>query len=407
MTELVRRLGRAAALSLCALLGACATAAFDEAQTRYRAGDPVGAVALLDQAAERDQIPARDTLLLHLERGLMLHRAGDYERSAQAFVEADRLIEASETISLSGQATALLSNDWSQAYPGEYSERLWSHSYAMMSFLMAGRAQGAAVEARRALKVLEAYPEALSGAHFSRALIGLSFEMAGQYNDAYVAYRALHRQLPESRALALATYRAARAVASSDGVAEWRDRVPAPLWQAYANSGPEAVLLLSAGRAPVKISSSLVYYDERLSFPAYLPNNHRFAELQIRDGQGVAQPFERVSTDTYAVSVAALDRRGAKMLAKAALRGKIKHELVDDLADRDETAAQVLNLVFFLLEEADTRSWQSLPARLTLARVPLRPGQSELQVQLGGERRTLSLDPQAGARPQLFSLHFP
>ncbi|MGB0866747.1 MAG: hypothetical protein ACPGSC_09575, partial [Granulosicoccaceae bacterium] len=363
-------------------------------------------VAVLDRAAQQDQIPARDILLLHLERGLMLHRAGAYEQSALAFVEASRTLEEKQTISISEQTRSFVSNDWSKSYLGEYSERLWAHSYAMMSFLMLGEAESAAVEARQAVAVLEAYPEPLRGANFTRALIGLSFEMAGQYNDAYVAYRALHQQMPNSPAFALATYRAARQVASSEGMAEWRDKISVPLWQSYASGGPEAVLLLSVGRGPVKTSSSLIYRDERLSFPSYLAVPQVHASLSIIDNDRQSPPFERVSTDVYALSAASLSHRGKQVLAKAAVRGRIKHELVKDLRRQDETAAEVLNVLFFLLEEADTRSWESLPARLSLLRVPLQPEQTTLTVQLGTETRVLKIDPAKGQQPQIFSIHF-
>lgn len=395
-----------AAWVLCLLLSGCAATVFDQARSHYYAGDPVAGVAVLDQAVQTDEIPSRDTLLLHLERGLMLHRAGLYEESAKAFVQASGYIKEHETISASEQTRSLLSNDWSKSYVGEYNEQLWAHSYAMMSFIMLGEAESAAVEARQALHVLTAHPEPLHNAAFTRGLIGLSFELAGQHNDAYVAYRSLHENNPDSQVFALSTFRAARKVASVEGATKWRKRIPGDLWNKYSKRGPEAVLLLSVGRGPIKRSGSLVYGTERLAFPVYTPVLQAYDDLHIRGANNESVPFERVSTDINSVAVAALEDRGKRVLAKAILRGKVKHDLVKNLSSHDETAAQVLKFVFFLLEEADTRSWQSLPGHLNLVRVPLVAGQTELKVQLGNQEKRLVLDPAKEQNPQVFSLRF-
>ena len=104
-----------------------------------------------------------------------------------------------------------------------------------------------------------------------------------------------------------------------------------------------------------------------------------YGSLSISDESGHGLPIQRLSTDTYTIASAALAERGKLVLAKSVLRGRVKHELVKNLRDDDQAAAEVLNLVFFLLEEADTRSWQSLPARLSLLRVPLNKGQKQLR----------------------------
>lgn len=397
---------RCVGLILCVSLSGCATAVFDEARSQYYAGDPVAGVALLDQAVQEDKIPERDSLLVFLERGLMLHRAGLYEESAKAFVQASAYIDQNQKISISEQSKSLLANDWSKTYFGEYSEQLLTHSYAMMSFIMAGKPEAAAVEARQALQVLDEHGDALQADTFSRALIALSFELAGQYNDAYVAYRALHELLPNDNAFAYAAYRAAQKVASTDGEANYRERIPKELWQRYESSGAEAILLLSEGRGPRKASSSMYYLNGRVSFPVYVAPGRTIARLTLSDESAHTLPIQRVSTDIYTVSSAALAERGKSVLAKAALRVGVKHELVSNLRDNNQAAGEVLNVLFFLLEEADTRSWQSLPARLSLVRVALAPGQKVLKVKLGGDERVLSVDASQTKTPQVFSLHF-
>ena len=132
------------------------------------------AADILDRAAE--DIPARDRLIFFMESGTVLHHAGDYPRSIHEFLKASRLMEQQDVISVSRQTASLLINDWLTEYKGEYSERLWVHTYLMMNFLLIGEYESALVEANQALKLFDKYPEALARDYFTRALIALCFD---------------------------------------------------------------------------------------------------------------------------------------------------------------------------------------------------------------------------------------
>ena len=179
---------RTALLSLMVLLQACATSgALNVARDQFRHGSAQEALQTLSEA----NVSRRDRLLLYLDRGLVAQAAGEFETSIAAFDSALRLVDELDYVSLRDQSSALLTSDWATRYSGEYSERLWIHTFQMLNFLLIDEPQGAAVEARRAVAVYEEHGDVLKQDVFTRALMALSFAAAGQNDSASVEYRRL------------------------------------------------------------------------------------------------------------------------------------------------------------------------------------------------------------------------
>ena len=58
----------------------------------------------------------------------------------------------------------------------------------------------------------------------------------------------------------------------------------------------------------------------------------------------------------------------AKETARVVAKEAIAHNIDDPLAEL------LVRVVFLIMEEPDTRSWQTLPAYLAMIRIPLQPG---------------------------------
>ena len=166
----------------------------NQASRSYYAGQPQHALDLLEKG---DHLGQRNQLLFLLEKGVVLHQLGDYQQSVNQFLKAAQMIDQFEVVSLSEQAGSLVTNEWMTRYQGEYSERLWVHSYLMMNYLLLGKYDDALVEAKQALDRLQQNPKALNGDYFTRALIALCFANLGEDNDAYLVYRKLAEDLPD------------------------------------------------------------------------------------------------------------------------------------------------------------------------------------------------------------------
>ncbi|MEM6987564.1 MAG: hypothetical protein AAF499_13615, partial [Pseudomonadota bacterium] len=321
----------AAALALASLVG-CATPAFDQARALHHGGDSQAALVYLEEA--EPDIPDRDRLVLLLERGTLELYNGRFDDAAKSFVAAVDYIDDQDRISVSDEARALLSNEATKRYTGETSERLLAHTYAMLSFLLAGNPESAAVEARRATKRLESEKDTLANAQFSRAVIALTFEMAGQYNDAYVSARALPEDvLPATRV------RLAQRLGSGETQAE----VPTDLQNAYANAAGEVILVVSSGQVSRKYSSHLTNgIDWHIAFPGYTDYPPLIPTTRVTYDSEDTAVAERASSDINSLARESLEARAGRLLLRQGLRLTAKRKVIDELRSNDNVGSQLL-----------------------------------------------------------------
>jgi uncharacterized protein len=149
----------------------------------------IGAVRRKGSASPGDQ------LLRVLYEGAAYYYAADYAAAGRAFDRAYHITEDRFTRSVSRGAASLLTNDRALPYIPPRTERLMVHYYAALGHLRAGDETAAAVEARRLAALLameqsrEQSRERARTLAFFRYFTGVVFEMAGEWNDADVAYR--------------------------------------------------------------------------------------------------------------------------------------------------------------------------------------------------------------------------
>lgn len=393
------------------VLAGCSTTTLDKARLQYAAGDAQAALQTLGDGSE---IAARDKLLYWLERGLILHDEGDYELSAEALLRAAEYLEDNDYVSISGEAKALLANDWARRYKGEYSEQLWVHTYLMMNFLSLGRYDSAAVEARRAVARIEDREDLLQHDAFTRALIGLSFEVAGQLNSAYIEYGKLDELLDDAPAPLLSTLALlAQRLGFSDAARNYQLRMADNRVRAPAEAESEVVVFLSTGQLPLKVSSSLfTSYERRVAFPQYLPDQQASPTVTVRvDGEPCDCAI--VQSNLGQLARDSLHTRGLALTARLLARSAAKEAFADNLAKNDELAGEIARVLLFVLEEADTRGWNSLPGHLVLIRVPVDSGAEQVVVEsntapplvidtsglAAGERRFVTVREQGAVAP--------
>ena len=359
---------RVVLLIFVAALQACATSGvLNVARDQFRHGSTSEALQTLAEA----DVSRRDRLLLYLDRGMIAQAAGRYEDSVAAFERATRLIDELDYVSVRDQSAALISSDWATRYSGEYSERLWVHTFQMLNFLMLDLPQEAAVEARRAVALYEKYGDVLKQDIFTRSVMALSFMAAGQRDSAGVEYRKLTQDfgLPQPASLS-------------------------------ANQS-ELILFIATGFITPKLPGDLfISVDARISFPYYPPFSENPPTVQVlEDNQSL--PLQHANSVLAAISSQALADRGKRIAARQALRVAAKYNISESIKDHDALVGGIVKLMFLAIEQADTRSWETLPAYLTLVRVPLTPGAHSLTLQINGsdsssgfvaQRRTLDID---------------
>jgi len=186
-------------LLLALLLNACGPAVNRYAliDASLRAGDTHRADAIVEQAQK--EYGAKNQVLYRMDRGMTLHLARRYEESTAVLDKAEQEVEQLYTRRVSTQVKAFLYNDSELPFEGAAYEQIMLNVVKALNYAVAGNVQEALVEARRVdhrLNVLadqtEGTPDAYRDDGLARYLSGVLFEAAGEFNDAFIAYRKAH-----------------------------------------------------------------------------------------------------------------------------------------------------------------------------------------------------------------------
>jgi hypothetical protein len=378
-----------------------------------------------------------------LQRGHVLHYAGRFEESNAAFQEAEDLAAALYTRSISQAAASLVVNDLTVDYRGKPHELAMVPFYRAFNYLSLGDRDAAQVEARKATLALAAAVEAtlreierpedreaarrLQDSGFLHWFSGLLFESEGAANDSFVAYRNAARAYLAGGELTgvappVALGRDLERVGFAHGfrseVEELRTASPAlfpPPGSAPADgAGGEVVIVLESGwvatRDQVMLNVPILDVDHH-----YGSNDDWARELVNRASPGWSSGYDvdieywltvavpvmappttgqvtavRLSAEHATVTSEPADdlsRRASatfeaergQILFRTFVRALAKYALAQAAENEDETAGMIVNLLGVLTERADTRSWLTLPDRLSIARVRLPGGRHKLR----------------------------
>jgi hypothetical protein len=373
-----------------------------------------------------------DALLRALYAGTVAYHAEDFAAAATAFATADSIDEARETLRVSREALALVTNDRVRPYVASPTERLFVRYYAMLAAVRRGDRTAAAVEARRLGQLLERAAPGLDAREAPthavlREVAGAVFEAAGEWNDAAVSYRnaSLLRGAPREAMDSLVvrppppdSVRIVEVV--EDGfVAHRVDRgllvgpslLRGPGWPASRQRAtdpgglarqvlaeldalPGGGLFMPVGGAgPLVLGTGRRGGWLRLSWPVLQPSEATgwgmggaagaSGAQAVSAGDGVAGLREAsagpdaagpgsataVSADVSQAIGADLARQRVAMATRLLARALAKAAIADAVGERHgELAAAAVSLAGAALERADTRSWVLLPATVSVHR---------------------------------------
>lgn len=368
----------AALLCAAVLLQGCASSgSLYDARSQFYSGQPQAALETLNT----ETVSSRNRLLAHLDHGLIAHTAGNYKESITAFKNASALLNKINFIGIREQSASLVTNDWATAYKGEYSERLWIHSFQMMNFLLLGDPEGAAVEARQALQVYAKHGGALKTDWFSRALMAMSFEAAGKPDSAHIEYKKLLDDINDGSGIARRAWQNARRLGREQDASQFKNHIITHA--STGNDNGELVIFVQTGAIPRKIAGEILVDPELFaSFPVY-PDIPR-ANVQIKLlNAGTPLTADTITTQLVDVSRAALAARGKSIAVKQIARLAAKKELARAIRKNTDGVGEsfvggFITAAMYITEVADTRSWETLPAQVTIVQIPLAPGTHDM-----------------------------
>lgn len=361
----------------------------------------------------------RNRLLYLMEKGKVEHMSGNYKESNQLFEEAYILIDDRITTNAGQAVAAKLTNPMAAPYKGEDFEKVMIHYYMALNYFQLGMPNEALVEAKRInIKLLELNQKYKKNKNkytedaFAQILQGLLYEATGDINNAFIAYRNAEELYTENNnsyygvALPLQLQkdllRTSKQLGFTQEFNKYASQFNIPE-KNFEKQPAEAVIFWENGLGPAKdqtqitaVDGAFVAVDDAdnsifipippgtnlgitsLAIPKYVQRESYYqgARLKFNNEE---ETFELVE-DFYPIARQTLHDRmlreaidialrvGAKKASSAGLGALAKDILGEDAEDIVKIGADIAGAA---TEKADTRNWQTLPASISYARVPL------------------------------------
>ena len=407
---------------LCLSLG-CSPYSMEEVRLAFEGGDFDGALIELDADGK-----GQAKLPYLFERGLIAHYGDMFDESNRTFELAEITSDDLYTKSVSREAVSLLTSDNLRSYAGTQYERLLIHYYRAFNYVYLNMPDDALVECRKASGLLQFYADAdenyeFVGAAFIAYLSAILYEWAGDWNDAFIAYRWAERSYKQYGTLGVpfpqdvgeSLVRLARKL----GFREEFERYAAIYGEPPERSleSGELILLYETGFVPPKIEENIVFpilrsdpivqedadrdekkvreygrtlirrrnkryreveieYLLRVAIPAYRSNRPRIVgiDADTRHGQTSGVLVE----DIEAAAIKTFESELPTIMLRTVVRGVLKYLTFRRANQEGEVVGRLVNLLNVATESADTRSWQTLPNQIFLVRMRLPAGKHNI-----------------------------
>jgi Flp pilus assembly protein TadD len=330
-------------LMLLILVTGCATTVpIDTARRNFSNGELEAA----DQSLA--ELPHDQNAVMNLmERGMIRHLRRDFTNSTADWLTAVRLEKELETHSITKAGASMVVNDSALAFRGYPYERTYLHVYLAKNYLAIGAWEDAGVEARSIayqLEKLDGFPDDA----FSHYLTGFCLELNGDDSNAARQYREVAKLAPDC-GIDPATGRFPPPNISTN-----RPPIPGP-------RGPELVCFLDFdGQSGIIPQTAEIYANGKLLGTS------------------------RTLTTMFQLQSDSLDRMATRHAAKTLSRLAFKWALFIAASSRDENLGLLTGLLLLAMENDDQRRWETLPAKLAVARVPCPPDLKEFEVVFKG-----------------------
>lgn len=363
---------RVSCFALLLTLAGCRTTPVDQAREQFYSKDWDSAA----QGLEKIEPKEKDQLVYLMEKGMAYHTAGKYRDSNRSFLQALAFLEQ-EPISASRSVTSVVTTDRTKIYKGEQFELVLLNTYLSMNFMLLGDFEDALVECRRAVVRLKEAKEPIEQHAFTRYLTAVCYETLGEYEDAYIEYQKVQEFLSAFQAVKLDLLRLAAKLQRPEDITKWT-ALPGPVIGEKDEAG-EVLVIIQLGKGPYKVSKeTFIPPSHRVAMPVFVSRPHGIT------GVGVQVSSEEFSApkmlDIDAVASNDLDKRIKKVGFKELVR-KGAQEVISQSVDN--IAVEILlRAAFFAMAKTDTRSWQTLPAEIRLARFRIQPGIHDVTIRL-------------------------
>lgn len=362
----------------------------------------------------------KNRLLFFMDKAMVLHGAKRYKESNAYLEQAKVAAQELWTESVGENIGAILTTDNSLSYAGEDFERVLLHFVGALNYIGLGDYAAARVEARQVTSQLEMYSNqhkegrsAYRDDGFARWLAGKLAETEGgisALNDAWIDYKraisvyegeylkrygtATPRQLLAD-ALRVLNGLGADFSEEFDSLREANPRTKFLSQRDRLKKG-ELVFLHLNGEAPFKRDQFWTAQANndiiRVAYPQFVAKPRAIVGARLTlEGTALTARTE-LAEDVTAIAIENLDDHIARIKAKAIARSIAKYIASKGVQaagkETGGTAGSVLQVAGVLMnwgsaiaEEADKRSWITLPAAVNVGTLYADPGEYNLLVE--------------------------
>ncbi len=410
------------ALSLLFLSCAGSTGFFREVDSRIAAGDYGAAVE--EVRTHQDAYGDKSTVLYSLDMGLLFHYQGVADSSNAYFFAAERTMEELFTKSISLAALSAILNDNLLPYEGEDFEKVLVNMFLALNYAREGESEDALVEARKVdLKLREMSREyeeknTYKEDAFIRYIAGVLYETDGEMNDAFISYRKAYEAY-QTYATAYGTetpsfllddlVRTATLISFADDAEHFRALGGKPFDRADRTLG-SIVVLTYVGKGPIKeeIRPTVSVADEKgvlhtfqIALPKFVPRYtaSRSYAVTVRGTDSTFRATTEIAENITAIAGKALDDRlgliylksGGRALLKFLAAEKAKSEIGKDGNSKGGNilASIAIDLAVGITEQADVRTWRTLPSEFQFSRIWVPPGSYVVRIEASDGGYTL------------------
>jgi hypothetical protein len=363
----------------------------------------------------------KNRLLFLLDKGVTLQMMGKYEESNEFLEQAYIFIDDFQR-NVGREAMSVVTNEMMRDYEGEDFEKIFLHYYKALNYIMLNQLEEAMVEARRINIKLNEINDKYKGENkykrdaFAHVLIGLLYEASGDNNNAFIAYRNAYEIYQEdySKFFAMSAPKQLKIdlirSAAKSGIAESQEFYEKEFNLSYEDmpkANKEAILFWHNGLGPVKDEWSifftvikgqggLVMFENKelgLNFSFYMRSDNEKSSLGDLKVVRVAFPKYEVRKEVFTrgsaqyegkeytfellenineIALKSLRDRMVRELSKTLLRVALKQAAEQAARTQNEGVGAAVSVFNAATEKADTRNWQTLPARINYTRIPVK-----------------------------------
>lgn len=357
-------------------------------------------------------------VLASLDRGILSHYAGEYERSNEELTQAERKIEEYYTKSVTQTISSYLINDNVMDYEGEVFEDVYTNIFMALNYINMGSIEDAFVEIRRFDNKLRA-----ASAKYSDLIAQANEESAASGGESVAVPPMEFHNSALARYLSMLLYRSRGQLDSAAIDMRYLDSAFASQPKIYSFPKPRSLeeelsvpagkarlnILSFTGKAPIKVEEELRLYSMagdfyyKIAFPIMVSRDSEIASIQativprealLSGGENQVktlsmEPIESIGS----IAIDTFSQRQSLIYLRAMIRSITKVSttavwggLADGVSDDGYSAMfSILQLASIITteatERADVRCSRYFPDLAWVAGITVDPGEYILSIE--------------------------